>query len=436
MIKRILKIVLTSTLLLFTVLIVLILDWSPRVSSAAHEQVENAEDVSVLIKQLKGTLRDRYATQQIEVTRTQADSLIGFAQRALPKLAAEIELRQDSAIVNASYKLPSYLLGTYLNVSFIVLEHESLLVDSVQIGDITLPGSWVVSWAESGVNAYTKSAIASTAIQQISKVEINPQQVSVSIFPIDTLLKELKSLSLSTYDDSKQLLRIKTAHYLRLLMNLGEQQNSNSASSARSLSFYLHHLMKEAKFLSQDKSSQLSNSATLENEAALYALAIYAGSRRFSSLVGDLSFAIGDTPIPHKSAVLANRKDLSLHFIFSSVIKLMSEQGISNAVGEFKELMDRGEGGSGYSFVDLAADMAGANFAALAVNPNTAIQLQDIMSLEANEMLFFPSIEGLDEGMGKTEFKQKYDNVESETYKRVVETINSRINRLPIGSIP
>ncbi len=39
--------------------------------------------------------------------------------------------------------------------------------------------------------------------------------------------------------------------------------------------------------------------------------------------------------------VLANRKDLSLHFIFSAAIKLLSEQGISVAVGEFKELMDK-----------------------------------------------------------------------------------------------
>jgi hypothetical protein len=178
-----------------------------------------------------------------------------------------------------------------------------------------------------------------------------------------------------------------------------------------------------------------SNSATLENEAAIMALAIYAGHRRFSTLFGDLSFVVDPIPTVRKKPVLANRQDLSLHFIFSAAIKLLSEQGISVAVGEFKELMDRGKGGSGYSFIDLTADMAGANFATLAVDSRTAEQIQNVMSFEANETLFFPSIDGFDEGMNKSQFRKKYSDVGSAEYLEVINEIDKRVSRLPVSKV-
>jgi hypothetical protein len=194
--------------------------------------------------------------------------------------------------------------------------------------------------------------------------------------------------------------------------------------------------MIEAKLMSASFEQDDGVSAALENEAAIMALAIYAGHRRFSNMVGDLSFAVAPIPTAIQKPVLANREDLSLHFIFSAAIKLLSEQGISIAVGEFKELMDRGEGGSGYSFVDLAADMAGANFAALAVQAETAKAVQNLLSSNPNEMMFFPSIVGLVEGMSKAQFKQKYSNIESEAYNEVLSEIKMRLAMLPISRVP
>jgi hypothetical protein len=202
-----------------------------------------------------------------------------------------------------------------------------------------------------------------------------------------------------------------------------------------SLSYYLHKVMLEAQIMSAEDRQGNSNSAILENEAAIMALAIYAGHPRFSTLSGDLSFAVDPIPTARKKPVLANRQDLSLHFIFSAAIKLLSDQGISIAVGEFKELMDRGNGGSGYSFIDLTADMAGANFATLAVDPKTAKQIQNIMSVEANEALFFPNIDGFDEGMNKSQFRQKYSDIESAEYLEVINEIERRMSRLPVSKV-
>jgi hypothetical protein len=120
--------------------------------------------------------------------------------------------------------------------------------------------------------------------------------------------------------------------------------------------------------------------------------------------------------------------------VFSAAIKLLSELGVSIAVGEFKELMDRGQGGSGYSFVDLAADLSGAHFAALAVNPKSAQQLQTIMANMADESLFFPNTDSLDEGLNSAEFTSKYQAVDSPAYLQAVELISARIDALPVST--
>lgn len=418
---------------LLLLLIVLLIDLSPTVSKNAHAQVENAENVSTLIGQLRKSFRNRYQPQQIDISYSQAESLLGFTQRALPNVSSELKLAASNAEIMVSYQLPSYFFSSYLNFSIRVVQDSRLHVESVSIGGIRIPGGWALKWAEALANSYTNSEVASKAIQLVAKTEISPNQVIVSLNPLDSLLRELKNIKTSGDGNEMQLLRIKTAHYLRVLDSLPSPDDLNAQNKDTSLSYYLHKVMLEAKAMSAKDPQGNSNSATLENEAAIMALAIYAGHRRFSTLFGDLSFAVDPIPTVRQKPVLANRQDLSLHFIFSAAIKLLSEQGISVAVGEFKELMDRGKGGSGYSFIDLTADMAGANFAALAVDPRTAEKIQDIMSSEANEFLFFPSIEGFDEGMDKSKFRQKYTNIESKEYLKVVEEIEKRMGKLPIG---
>jgi len=405
------------------------------VAKNVHQQVENAENVSELVMQLRSSLRNRYQPQQIDISYSQAESLLGFTQRVLPNVNSDIKLSEYQAEILISYQLPAYLLSSYVNVLIKVKEASFLDVESVSIGVITLPGDWALSWVESLANSYTNSEVATKAIQQVAKTDISPHQVIISLNPLDPLLRELKNIKTSGDSNERQLLRIKTAQYLKLLDCLPLPNDLTMQNKDTSLSYYLHKIMLEAKEMSSQDPLGNSNSATLENEAAIMALAIYVGHRRFSTLFGDLSFAVDPIPTVRRKPVLANRQDLSLHFIFSAAIKLLSEKGISIAVGEFKELMDRGNGGSGYSFIDLTADMAGANFATLAVDPRTAEQIQNIMSLEANEAFFFPSIDGFDEGMDKSQFRQKYSDIESKEYLKVLEEIERRVSRLPVGRI-
>jgi hypothetical protein len=433
--KRFIKVAAAVLLSSFCLSVILLVDFSPIVTKNAHQQVKNAENVSELISQLKNSLRNRYQSQQIDISYSQAESLLGFTQRALPNLNSDIKLSEDNAEMLISYQLTDYLFYSYLNVSIKVIEANYLNIDSVSVGTITVPGKWVLNGLEFLVNYNTNSQVATKAIQQIAKTDVSPDQIIISLNPLDPLLKELKNIETSDYSDERQLLRKKTVHYLKLLDSAPLTNDLAMQNKEISLSYYLHKVMLEAQIMSAEDRQENSNSAILENEAAIMALAIYAGHPRFSTLSGDLSFAVDPIPTARKKPVLANRQDLSLHFIFSAAIKLLSDQGISIAVGEFKELMDRGNGGSGYSFIDLTADMAGANFATLAVDPKTAKQIQNIMSVEANEALFFPNIDGFDEGMNKSQFRQKYSDIESAEYLEVINEIERRMSRLPVSKV-
>ncbi len=424
--RKALKSFVIVVVLFFALLLVLLLDLSPNVKPDSGKQVDHAESVQVLFNQVRQSLRKRYSAHAIDVTNKQASSLAGFLQRARDKAAADVGFSAEKMQIQASYRVFEFPLDLYVNVHIEVSQGQGINVTQFHLGKIALPGNWALAKAEALANAYTQSVVATRAINTVEQLEITNTGVTVSLRPMDGLLREFKNIKTGGSNKDTRLLKIRIAHYLRFLNQLYVPPIKHN-QQARSLAYYLRALMQEAHIMSQQ------GSATLENEAAILAITIYAGSPRFATLVGDLSFAIDGVPTAKPKPVLFKRKDLSLHFVFSAAIKLLSEKGVSVAVGEFKELMDRGQGGSGYSFIDLAADLSGANFAALAVNPKTAEQLQQQMRNEVNEQLFMVSTEALEEGLSKQAFENKYTKVDSPAYNTVVDLINQRIKQLPIN---
>ncbi len=423
--RKIIRYILLSTFLLVALLLALLLELSPDVTEQSSTQIDNAETVNTLLQDVRFVFRKRYNSHTLDVSEMQANSLAGFIQRAKNQAAANISYDKRQFTISISYKIFDTLIDVFVNVHVVVNEGSGVDVDTVRVGALNLPGNWVLSMAELAANRYTKTKVASTAIESIDKIDLEGNILTLSLNPLDGLLRDIKNIETGTLDDNSQLLKIRVAHYLRMLD--GMYVNASGVGTY-SLNTLLVPLMIEA----QAMSNLVGGSATLENEAVLLALSIYAGHRRFATIVGNLDFAIEKIPQARRKPSLANRQDLSQHFIFSAAIKLLSEQGISIAVGEFKELMDRGQGGSGYSFVDLAADMAGAQFAALAVSPETAERVQQIVISVNSENAFFPAIDNLEEGMSKNEFAIKYKQVDSKEYLAVVSMIDKRLHSLPL----
>jgi hypothetical protein len=175
-----------------------------------------------------------------------------------------------------------------------------------------------------------------------------------------------------------------------------------------------------------------SGKAEVENQAAILALAIYLGDTRFESFIGKVRTSdMKGNKLPHR-VVLAGRTDLRLHFIFSAALKIISDHNSSIAIGEFKELLDSDYTGSGFSFVDLAADRAGVRFATMATDSRgNAWRFQRVMK-DAREKDFFPDIANLIEGLNEHEFRTRYGDVNSREYQKIVAEIDRRLDLLPL----
>ena len=135
---------------------------------------------------------------------------------------------------------------------------------------------------------------------------------------------------------------------------------------------------------------------------------------------------------PRYTAVMYKRGDLAQHFIASAVITASLDKQVSAVVGEEKELNDS-QGGSGFSFIDIAADKAGTLFGELATaSPEQARKLQAAMATIKDYNDFMPDPRDLPEHMQQAEFKARYGAINSPAYRQVVEEIDKRIAAMPI----
>lgn len=172
-----------------------------------------------------------------------------------------------------------------------------------------------------------------------------------------------------------------------------------------------------------------------ENKIAILALAGILGDDRVSRGAKRERDAI----LQKKKETLRNRitlrgrNDLSKHFWVSAGLVAISNEANAKAVGLGKELMDSQPGGSGFSFADMAADLAGIRFAVLATT--NAEQAEDLRArIERARQVddFCPSIEGLPEGITAEQFQSEFGGLGGKRTRDLFREINDRIRSCPV----
>lgn len=403
----------------------LLIDSDPIIGSDSVEQIDQADSVNELLNQLKLVTRRRFFQQSIVLKEEQLNSLVGLAQRALPSVSGQVDTSIKTLNLKFTYKLPLSFSDMYINFEGNLLGGLGFNVGDISLGSFSLSGEkarsvlvWLVNWQ-------TKSDIGSLAVKQIERIHLFPNETVIVLTPIHGFLQALNEVGNGITGGGDEELITRTRFYLDILSNLNIRQHQ----PGRSLQEFIQPL-----FVVVSQKSQ-GSSAVLENQSALLALAIYTGHHRLANFVGDVQPVEGEVVLPRYRPLLAHRTDLTQHFVISAAIKILSQQGISLAIGEFKELMDRAKGGSGFSFADLAADMAGVKLAAMASDKNAALSIQQILSSITSENEFFPQINDLQEGLTKAQFAIEYGKLDSEKYLSTVKFISDRINVLPIYSV-
>ncbi len=168
----------------------------------------------------------------------------------------------------------------------------------------------------------------------------------------------------------------------------------------------------------------------LENRAAILALAVMLGHRRLEHLIGP----VADEDLRRQArrnvgyVKLRGRTDWSRHFLVSSALALLSNEALSDEAGLFKEELDAGEGGSGFSFSDLLADRAGTLFALAATRDEQAArQMQTRLADGFDLGVIFPEAADLPEGIPDARLESEYGGVGGKEYEAMIGEIERRL---------
>lgn len=165
-----------------------------------------------------------------------------------------------------------------------------------------------------------------------------------------------------------------------------------------------------------------------DNKAAFVALAILVAGTDVGLLAEErkpLLERCGE--IPERSFELLGRGDLVKHWAVSAALATAFGSQASISVGIWKEISDSGEGGSGFSLVDLAADRSGVFCAERGGQAGQAESARAWLSKARQEDLLPVSALALAEGMSEEEFRARYTSVDSEAFADTVKRIDSTL---------
>jgi len=166
-----------------------------------------------------------------------------------------------------------------------------------------------------------------------------------------------------------------------------------------------------------------------EYRAALVAVAFYMNQWPLTIVASRADDWPRATP---RRITLAGRRDLARHFVVSAAMAATVGSTLADAVALFKEMLD-GQGRSGFSFSDVAANRAGQRFGTLAAgSAASAATLASRLASPLADDQIMPDTAGLPDGLTDQEFQRRYGAVGSAEYSQLIEEIDSRLSALPL----
>ncbi|NLY00158.1 MAG: hypothetical protein GXY83_29010 [Rhodopirellula sp.] len=121
------------------------------------------------------------------------------------------------------------------------------------------------------------------------------------------------------------------------------------------------------------------------------------------------------------------RRDLAQHFVVSGALAILIGPETAETMGTIKELRDS-QGGSGFSFADLAADMAGIAFANHVREKKVSLEsLAESFTVAS----FVPKPRNLPEGIPSEAFLERFGSIGDERFTELQSEIRRQIRALP-----
>ncbi len=354
----------------------------------------------------------------IELTQPDLNLAANYLLNRYRKSAVQIELKNDVLRFTVTMTLPNNSLGHYLNISFRLGNENQSEIPSLtkfKAGKLLLPAKFAAFVIDNIIRHTSLNEYFILATRPIKSIKIDQQKATISYYSsMKTMIQARDFLTQSSDNSNLDV-------YQKKLTEIVDQHDPAWRLS-------LADLLKPLFELALQRST-LEN-AIEENKLAIIAVNNYVNRKETKK---SLSFPASKlTGEKHYSTFLYKRIDLAQHFIGSAAITTSMNGQVAQVMGEEKELSDA-QGGSGFSFIDLAADKAGTRFGEMATSsPENARKIQKAMAGIKDYSDFMPDPTDLPEHMDDAEFKQRYQSVDSAAYQELSKQIDARIAATPI----
>ena len=355
----------------------------------------------------------------IELTQPDLNLAANYLLNRYRKSVVIIELKSNVLRFNVTMTLPKNSLGQYLNISFRLGNdkvNELPSLTKFKVGKFLLPSRFAAFVIKKTIRYTSLNDYFILATHPIKYVHIEPEKITIIYYPSLETITQARNFLTQSSDNPKLTI------YQQKLAEIIAQHDPAWRLS-------LAELLKPLFELAYQRST-LEN-AIEENKMVIMAVNDYVNKKETKKLLPTpTSKPITENRYP---TFLYKRIDLAQHFIGSAALTTSVNRQVAQVAGEEKELSDAQEGGSGFSFIDLAADKAGTRFGELATSlPENARKIQKAMSGIKDYTDFMPDPRDLPEHMNEAEFKQRYQSIDSPAYQALSKQIDDRIAATPI----
>ena len=326
---------------------------------------------------------------------------------------AALAIEAGSLSVIATLDVSRVMPKRYLNIDFEVEESDGKpRVRHLRLGPVSIPRGAVNALISFGAEHLYRASGVHDAAEFIRGIELEPRHLAVTYEWKAGIVEAVRDRFVSPAD------RERLRDYYAALAGEVERQGEGLS---------LASLLEAMLRLAGERS--LDGGPVAENGAAIITVAAYVNGKSLSALAPE---AQSWTEPPRRRLKLGGRRDFAQHFTTSAALAVTGGSAVANAVGLFKEI-DDADGGSGFSFRDLAADMAGTEFGNRAVaGTEAALAMQSRAARGLSDRQLMPPVDGLRESLTDAVFNAEFGGVGGEKYNAVVRDIQQRVAALPL----
>ncbi len=337
---------------------------------------------------------------------------LNLAANHVLQKAAEggIQVRVHEGVIDTigTLRVPGLPRRPFLNVSLeLVADQGGLEVRKLSVGAISIPSVLARHMLSQAMQYLYQTSGFQPASDLIRDVRMQSGKLQFTYRHDPALLAKARS----TFIDAGNTEALQ-AYHARL-----QQLQAQGIGVRGPLTELLEPLFRFA----QERSRE--HDPVAENQALLMLLGAWSSNQSLAQLVPDA------TSHPKRFRLhLQKRIDFGQHFLTSAALAARGDKALADAIGLAKEIADS-DGGSGFSFTDIAADRAGTRFGELATSSQREARIvQAFMARGPDQHDIMPPATDLPEHMNRAEFEKRFGDIGSPAYEDMMQEIEARLS--------